>query len=421
MKMGIATPGDKRSRIIFRLWYHGRHDERQHGLSMLLKRDGKRHRAGLFSAAPAACLALIAALSPMLSGCAHQAVGQITFPPLEAQPERIIENVDILAVSDEMNRFLDRYAASDLDKNERAWSLVHALSDRMLMRFEYDSYLTLTAQQAFAQHTGNCLAYSSLVVALARAAGLKAWFQEVGVPPNWDSAEETMLVGKHINAVVQTPRGHYTLDVSGEELLDTYRKRKVSDAEATAQYYNNMGVDALLEDDLPEAWAYFDKALKTSPDSGFIWSNMGVVYNRNGQTDQAQRIYESALSIDSGHMTAAHNLYKIYEEQGDTEAADELRSKVNRHRNKNPYHLAARSKEASEAGQHDEASRLLRRAIRLESSDYRLHLALAESLFLEGEDKAARKSLERARKLAPDAPELSSALAATPGAEPLAR
>ncbi|NIQ94756.1 MAG: hypothetical protein GWN87_11495, partial [Desulfuromonadales bacterium] len=47
-----------------------------------------------------------------------------------------------------------------------------------------------------------------------------------------------------------------------------------------AQYYNNLGVEALLASDLPVAWARFRQALRTDSDLAYLWSNLGVVYNR---------------------------------------------------------------------------------------------------------------------------------------------
>ena len=352
-------------------------------------------------------LAVLLALSA--TGCAQHTVRISDIPPLEGYDQVKVPATAILTVSAEMRQFLARYASQNMSLKRRAWALAWSTSDPMLLGFDYDPGLTLSARDAFAMRSGNCLSFSSMLVALAREAGLKAWYQQVDVPPAWENDEETMLVSVHVNAVLEIGSGQYTVDVSGRKMLDHYNKRKLTDKQARAQHFNNKGVDALLDKNLAQAHAWFKQAILTDPSVDYIWSNLGVVYKRNGQLTAAIWAYDTALEFNPGLSSASNNLYVLHESQGNRTAAAALRSKVERHRNRSPWHLAKMSLQANEEGQYEEAIRLLRRAIRLESRDYRLHLVLAQSLLLNGETEAAQKSLERARTLAPNAPEFSSA------------
>jgi tetratricopeptide (TPR) repeat protein len=343
----------------------------------------------------------VVTVSVVISACAAQTQRTTAIQPLENQPHVEIESVDFLGVSASMKRFIRNYAPEDMANGRKAWNLAYATLDPMLLNFNYDSSLTLTAADTFDRRTGNCLGFSSMFVAMAREAGLNAWFQEVKVPPEWTSVNETLLVSMHVNAVVQDALSEYVVDVTGAKRTEWVRIRKLSDAEAEAQYYNNHGADALVKNDLARAYAYLVKAIRIAPDTSYIWSNLGVVYKRNGQHEDAKQAYYAALEINSAETVALNNLHRIYVEEGDLVRAEKVRTKVERHRRKNPYYLYHLSAQAVEEQRYDDAIKLLSRAIKKKGSVYQFHYSLARSLFLAGDNKAARRSLDRAIQLAP--------------------
>ncbi len=342
----------------------------------------------------------VLAMSVIISSCAVQTQRTTIFPPLENQPHVEIDNVDFLAVSASMKRFIGNYAPEDMDSGRKAWNLAYAALNPVLLNFDYDPSLTLTAADTFKRRSGNCLSFSNMFVAMAREAGLKAWFQEVKLPPQWTRVNKTFLVSMHVNVVVQGDRSDYVVDVSGVKRAKWIRIRKLSDAEAEAQYYNNHGADALVKNDLATAFAYLVKAIQIAPDSSFIWSNLGVVYNRNGQLEDAKKTYLTALKINPAETVPLNNLYAIYLEEGDLVRAERASLRVERHRRKNPYYLHHLSSRALDERRYEDAIELLKRAIKLNKEEYRFHFALARSLFLNGEKTAALQSLGQAKQLA---------------------
>ena len=339
--------------------------------------------------------------SVVISACAVQSQRTTTLPPLENQPHVEIENVDFLGVSASMKQFIRNYAPEDMANGRKAWNLAYAALDPMLLNFDYDSSLTLTAAETFKRRTGNCLGFSSMFIAMAREAGLDAWFQEVKVPPEWTNVNETLLVSMHVNAVVQDAWSEYVVDVTGAKRTEWVRIRKLSDAEAEAQYYNNHGADALVKSDLARAFAYLARAIRIAPDTSYIWSNLGVIYSRNGQLEDAKQAYHAALEINPAETVALNNLHKIYVEEGDLARAEKVRSKVERHRRKNPYYMYHLSAQAVEEQRYKDAIKLLTRAIKMNGAVYQFHYALARALLLAGDNKAAQRSLDRAIQLAP--------------------
>jgi tetratricopeptide (TPR) repeat protein len=339
----------------------------------------------------------------MLGACASLQTATISPPPLHnAGPEIIVDDVDVLEVSPAMEDFLDRYVLKYSNPQTRLELLTSAVARSGVLGFEYDVTRTLTAAEAFETRTGNCVGFANMMVALAREAGLPAYYQEVFRRPEWSGYEDdTVLLVKHVNVIVETPRMIWVVDVSGIKIHPTSRRRIIDDSYAKALYLNNIAVESLLENNLPTAYAYMRKAIEADPSATDPWVNLGVIYGRNNQLDDAALAFNQALQIDSGEHSAMSNLYEVYIEQDNFESAREIESRVERYRLNNPYYLLKLSNEALEKKQYGESISLLQRAINKKEDDYILHFALARTQYLSGKLDAAENSMVRARELVP--------------------
>jgi len=307
-----------------------------------------------------------------------------------------------------MTRFVNNLAPAKLSSQRKAWNLSYSILDPWMMPFEYDANQTLTAAETFRTETGNCLSFSAMVVAMARSAGLDAWFQEVKVPPQWTNIDETFLVSMHVNAVVKGRNANFIVDVSGTRRNEWLETKRISDEEAAAQYFNNLGADALVRQDLPKAYAYMVKALEKAPQASYVWSNLAVVLNRNGQPEDAKALYLRALAVNPQELTALNNLHQLYFDEGDVTRAEEMRSRVERYRSKNPWYMYQLSLEAVDEQRYADAAELLQEAIKINNREYRFHYALARVWLLVGDNQAAQASLERAQNLAPAESDVNS-------------
>jgi len=338
----------------------------------------------------------------MLGACATQQTANLTPPPLQDfGPGIPVADIDVLAVSPAMDEFLERYILKYLNKHTRLSLLVNSITPNGTLGFEYDESLTLTATESFDTHAGNCIGFANMMVALARRAGLKAYYQEVIRRPEWSTHEDTVLVIKHINVVLGLPGYTYVVDISGVKFKPNMRQRSIEDNYAKALYLNNIGAEALLDNNLPTAHAYLSKAVETEPWIADPWVNLGVVYGRNEQLNDAELALQRALEIDTTEYAAMSNLYEVYIAQEDLESAEALQARVDKYRNSNPYYLLMLSDEALEQARFAESISLLQRAIRKKKDDHELHFALAKSQYLSGKTAAAESSMDRARELAP--------------------
>jgi tetratricopeptide (TPR) repeat protein len=308
----------------------------------------------------------------------------------------------VLAVSPEMEEFLERYILQYANSSTRLHLLSNSLGSTGVLGFEYDDSRTLTAAEAFELRSGNCIGFSNMMISLARRAGLTASYQEIIRRPVWSSREDTVLLLKHVNVVVSGRNFDYVMDLSDIRVNKMTQRRIVDDSYAKALYLNNLGAEALFANDLPTAYAYMNAAIAVDPKMTDSWVNMGVVLGRNEQLNDAVKVLQRALQIDPNQYSAMNNLYEIYVEQGDLLAAESLQTRVDRYRRANPYYLLHLSDEAVELKQFEESLSLLRRAIKKRDDDHVLHYAMAKSQYLSGEAQAAETSLVRARELAPE-------------------
>jgi len=312
---------------------------------------------------------------------------------------------DLTDVTPEMAAFMDLHVPASMPLRERIWQLTYLAVDPYVVGFSYDPAVTLPPAETFRQRRGNCLSFSLMLVAMAEYVGVPARFQEVVLKPEYSSINDTFINSRHINVLLGRGKEEFVIDVSGQVYDETVTTLTVSDREAAAQYYNNLGVEALLDSDLPMAWARFRQALMTDSSLPYIWSNLGVVYNRNQQIADAESAYRTAMSRHRGDSIAANNLYVIYQQEGRDEEAAKLENRVERHRKRNPYYLAMLASEALQSQQYQDAIKLLRRSIRLQGEEYRFHGALAQAQYLAGDYENAWSSLDTARALAPPAAE----------------
>jgi Flp pilus assembly protein TadD len=342
--------------------------------------------------------ALITAL--FLTACATPIISQVTPPPLlHTDTARAIPHLDLLEVTPEMEDFLEQYVLPYRDSKTRFNMLTLAVVSSGVLDFNYNETRTLTAAEAFNTRSGNCLGFANLMIALARRVGLTAEYQEVRYLSEWSSRAETLLVVKHINAVISGPGFSYVVDVSGLKLEDE-PTRRVSDSYAKALFYNNIGAEALLGDELPTAWSYLSAATRFRSGATDPWVNLGVVYNRNGQVKDAETAYKAALAINPRDFSAMNNLYELYLSEDNLPAAGQLARKVDQYRRKNPYYLMKLGEIAAVEGDFETSVELIKAALEKKDDDAVLYFAMAKTHFLRGDIVAAQDNMGQARAFA---------------------
>ncbi|MBB3047023.1 tetratricopeptide (TPR) repeat protein [Litorivivens lipolytica] len=265
-----------------------------------------------------------------------------------------------------MRHFVD-WSTQDADREHAALALLKSLRDEWpALKYRRDA--NYSAAAAFHEDQANCLSYSAMVVSLMRHAGVRANFQRVEAAPEWDIDGQSAVAALHINAVIFQQGKQVEVDWLERRNPTDYERRIVlNDDQALAEWHNNLGAEALLNNDLPLAFAELSRALRLYPEAAHIWVNLGVVYRRVGLLDHAESAWLIALENNTRQLQAMSNLQMLYRAQKREALADDLEKMMTYYRRQNPYYHYLLAQQAEEAERYDEARRHIRRAMRLHS------------------------------------------------------
>ena len=251
---------------------------------------------------------------------------------------------------------------------------------------------------------GNCLSFTNMFVAMARNVGLDASYQEVLIPPDWSIEGQSFIFSQHINVHVNLGSGYLggdqIIDFNMYDYRDTYEREVVSDERARAHYFNNIGVERMLDGESVLAFANFRQSILEDETFTPAWANLGILNRREGLSNYAEVAYLKALDIDPANLVAMSNLASLYEQQGQTEVAEQYRGRVRSHRMHNPYYRYQLARIAFENGEYDESIDHINYAIRRKNDDDRFFSLKSLNYLMKGNRDEAQKWMRQAEEIA---------------------
>ena len=333
---------------------------------------------------------------------------------LDASPliagEKLLDlsSIDVLEMTPEMTAFVDEHVPTGLTPPTRLKILLRTVVGGDEFELVYDDS-TRTASETFDARHGNCLSFTNLFIAFARHLGLNASYQEVEIDPDWSLTGESFLLNQHVNVFVNFRHSaervvdfNFSYDPTIEyDYNRIYEKTVVSDARARAHYFNNLGAEFMLHGrDTPQVFSYFSESLSSDDSFAAAWTNLGILYRREGYPDYAEAAYLRALTADPDNMVAMSNLASLYEQMERAREAERYRERVTYHRMRNPYYRYALARNEAIEGNFSSARRHLRYAIGKRKTESRFHALMGVSYALDGNRAAAQRWMARATDLA---------------------
>ncbi len=313
----------------------------------------------------------------------------------DVEPQRELVT---LALDDAIKARLDERIDADWRQKRKLRELRQYLFSEDELGITYDAAASRTAVDTFNERSGNCLAMTNLFVAAARYVGLDANYQTVMVKPTWDHEGETMIRYEHIVAVGNVGPETYTVDFLPEFLIGDRPTEDISDQQALALFYNNLGAEAVVDNEPDQAITFLRQALALNPDHSDTWNNMGAAMRRAGRDAEAEYSYVRSLNLDPYNYSALSNLSQFYESTGRVEDAEDISARVERYRRRNPYFHYFVAQVFAEEGKLDESIVFLKQAIRLKKDEPQFYEALARVYQRQGAKSESERQLAMATR-----------------------
>ena len=305
--------------------------------------------------------------------------------------------IDPLYISADITAMLDRLLSKNDSPALRIAKIQTLLFNEGYLNLQYSESQTLTADEVFRSRRGNCLSAMNLYIAMARYAGIEAAFQTVAVRPEWDKRGKLLILSRHINASGSLGyKRKYIVDFTPEIQLQQLTAEIVSDLHARALFFNNLGAEALVSEDLQAALKYFKNALFLKPDLAIAWNNIGAAFNREGDRELAEYSYHMAFWYEKNNATAVNNLAKHYRNAGALDVAERYELAIQQFNERNPYYHFSRGQVALETKDLPLARESFLNALRLKGTEPDFYNALAKVHAEMGEELRAAELRQKA-------------------------
>lgn len=308
---------------------------------------------------------------------------------------------DILALNITMRSMVDTFVKPVRGKENRANALYNLMFGVDKFGLKYDNSLTKTAVETIESGSGNCVSLANAFVAMARYAGLDAYYLDVKVPESWRRESDVYYQLKHVSAVIKAaPRDYLGIEYQWMGALSSVKPRIVDDKEAFAVFYSNRGIELLVQDQVDAAIAHLKYSVELNPDSADNWSNLGVAYRRVNRMDEAEQAYLQALKQDKSDLTALNNLAILYQMTGRADLSAKYNKRLERHRRQNPYYLIDLARDEMRSGNYELALKHARKAIGMYEDEHEFYFVAAQIYALMGDREQAAENLKNAEHYA---------------------
>lgn len=270
---------------------------------------------------------------------------------------------------------------------------------------EYQLSPTRDAVDTFHSRRANCLAFTHLFVGIGRSQKLNPFYVEVEDFQRWSYQDGSVISRGHIVAGMVVDGNLATYDFLPYRAKGYRDFEDIDDLTAMAHHYNNLAAESLMEGDLVDAEKNLVIATRLDPGFDKAINNLGVLYMRTGELDLAVRTYEGGLVDHPENFPMMSNLSSAYRRMGRSEDAERVAARLEEMDHRNPFYFMSRGLQALDQGDTGQALEYLRDAMKIDSEEPEVHLALAKVYLAMGEIGKSQHHVERALKLDATHPE----------------
>jgi tetratricopeptide (TPR) repeat protein/peroxiredoxin len=181
-------------------------------------------------------------------------------------------------------------------------------------------------------------------------------------------------------------------------------KMRATYPDTLANSWNNLGLIAGRDGHIEDAVAYFQKALRLSPDHPIALNNLGSAYRQQKQWEQAKKTYERVLSFNANDADANYGLGMVYAQEDDTARAFELLQQALKARPNYPEALNNLGILYLRTRRRDDAVASFKQSMQAAPGFDQPYLNLARVYMVEGNKEVARATLQKLLAQKPNHP-----------------
>lgn len=305
-----------------------------------------------------------------------------------------------IAITPEIRSAADLAAGGSGGTVDQLRRIQSALYDGSRFTFDYDAGRTATAAEALAAGRGNCVAFTNLFIAMARARGIPVRAGYVTPRGAGEKRGDLVYVESHVVAVYQLHDRRVVFDFYRMKEDPGTRIRPLDDFELAALYLNNRAVEALRREEFRQAEVTLDAVLKLAPEFAEAYGNLGVLRRRAGNVPGALDAYRRALALSPEDPAILGNLATLYYGIGREREAKAALALADLDA-ATPYVILARGDLEAADGRVEAALRFYRKAARRAPRLVDPQLSIARLALLSGRIREARHASRRALELDP--------------------
>jgi tetratricopeptide (TPR) repeat protein len=291
--------------------------------------------------------------------------------------------------------------------------LMRYLNSSGRINFQYLPDQSLTAQQAFHERRGDCMAYTNLFVALSRYLGVPTYFVHVRQTLSYYERRGSFFVSSHVAAGYRHGPNAIIVDFANQApdwKLALYEA--IDDTQALALYYNNVAVHHMTAGRIPQAEQLLTFFLERTPDVAELYNNYGVLLNRMRRYRDALAILRSGIEHFPDHHSLLTNGLWAARGAGRPDLMAEFQRRSRKLEQTDPFFLFALGLGFYENDRYTQAALELERA-RAAKPDSPVILAwLTRAYFAAGLRAAGVEAFKQVKALAPPGDKLTSDLEA---------
>lgn len=225
--------------------------------------------------------------------------------PEPAAPSRVLAGVraerlrveDPLALSPDTVAEVTKKLADITDGQEKLRALRDFLYVKADRPFEYAPHVTLTAQAAYEQRRGDCMAFSMLYASLARALGLPVYFVHVRDVESYYERGGELFVSSHV--AVGYGRGPDAKIYDFKKEITDWKLslyQNIGDDDARALFYNNVAVDWMVAGQKADAKRLFEILVARAPNVAEPYNNYAVLLIRTRDLEGALALLDRGIA-----------------------------------------------------------------------------------------------------------------------------